>query len=132
MADNILKKFLKTDDVTPAEKKTEQATTPATNARASEPKNLRGLLVRPLITEKSSMLMAHNQYVFRVRPEANKITVAQAIQEMYNVKPTNVRIIKTAEKKRVRGRLTGVIGGWKKAIVTLPEGKSIHVNEGGA
>jgi large subunit ribosomal protein L23 len=130
MADNILKKLLKTDDTAPAEKKADEVA--STTAAPVEPKNLRSLLVRPLITEKSSLLMSQNQYVFKVRPQANKLTVARAIEEMYSVKPTNVRIINTSIKKRVRGRTVGTVGGWKKAIVTLPEGKSIHVNEGGA
>ncbi len=131
MAKGILKKLLQADDGTTPEKKTEEGTAP-TIARVSEPKHLRSVLVRPLITEKASMLMATNKYVFKVRPEANKITVAAAIKEMYDVKPLNVRIVNTAEKKRVRGRMIGRVSGWKKAIVTLPEGKTIHVNEGGA
>lgn len=106
-------------------KKEEVAKTPAkTIARRA--------LVRPIITEKSSLLMSQNQYVFEVAPGVNKIMVSHAIKDLYGVTPIRVRMLNVPEKVRVRGRMMGIKQGWKKAIVVLPAGSSIRVSEGGA
>jgi large subunit ribosomal protein L23 len=88
------------------------------------------ILVKPLITEKAANLGAHNKYVFMVAPEANKISVAVAITEVYGIKPESVNILKVKGKKIARGKVSGRRKNWKKAIVTLPKGKSIKIYEG--
>jgi len=88
------------------------------------------ILVKPIITEKSGDLGVHNKYVFEVAINANKIDVAKSIEEVYGVMPRKVNIIKK-QGKRVRfGRLHGKRKDTKKAIVTLPQGKTINVYEG--
>ncbi len=88
------------------------------------------VLVRPVITEKAADLGVENKYVFAVNPKANKIEVAKAIDELYGVKPLAVNIIKVRGKKVRQGRYIGKRKDWKKAIVTLPAGKTIKVYEG--
>lgn len=88
------------------------------------------VLVKPLVTEKGSILGASNKYVFMVAKEANKIEVAQAVEKAYGVKPTKVNIINIEGKTKRRGKVVGKRKDWKKAIVTLPEGKTIQIYEG--
>lgn len=88
------------------------------------------VLVRPLVTEKAGVLGAQNKYIFSVEPSANKIEVAKAIEEVYGVKPASVNMLNVSGKKTRYGRVAGKRKDWKKAIVTLPEGKTIKVYEG--
>lgn len=92
--------------------------------------NLSGILVRPIVTEKSANLAQNNQYVFEVSVKANKIQIAQAIELKYGVKPIKVNITKRLGKTVRSGRNTGKTKDRKKAVVMLPEGKSIQVHEG--
>ena len=88
------------------------------------------VLAKPLVTEKATTLSAENKYVFEVSVNTNKIEVAKAIEEVYGIKPVAVNIVKMKGKKVIRGRITGKRKDWKKAIITLPKGKSIQIYEG--
>ena len=88
------------------------------------------ILARPLITEKATDLGVENKYVFEVSLRSNKIEIAKAINEVYGIKPVSVNIIKVKGKKTRYGKTTGKRKDWKKAIIQLPEGKSIKVYEG--
>lgn len=88
------------------------------------------VLVRPLVTEKSSIGAGSGKYTFEVAVDANKIEVAKAIEEVYGVKPESVNVINMGGKTVRRGRLSGRRKDWRKAVVTLPAGKSIDVYEG--
>ena len=85
------------------------------------------MIDRPHISEKSAGLEAFNQYVFDVDITVAKHDVACAIQNIYGVRPIAVRMIRVAGKKVRFGRTTGSTKAWKKAIVTLPAGKTIDV-----
>ena len=89
-----------------------------------------GIIVRPLITEKAAHLAAQGQYVFAVNVHANRIDVRRAIRAMYGILPTSVNIQNIDGKHVQRGRTKGTRKNWKKAIVTLPKGKTIEVYEG--
>jgi large subunit ribosomal protein L23 len=107
----------------------------ATGNRPGEKRDLSAssayrVLLRPLVTEKGSHLGIENKYLFEVGYNANKIEIAKAIEDVYGVKPTKVNIIKLAGKIVRRGRYEGRRKNWKKAIVTLPEGKTIQIYEG--
>ncbi|OGL72501.1 50S ribosomal protein L23 [Candidatus Uhrbacteria bacterium RIFCSPHIGHO2_02_FULL_60_10] len=87
------------------------------------------ILVRPVYSEKAAQLEALGKYTFIVARNANKNTVAQAVRDLYGVKPASVRI-SVKEGKKVRfGRSTGVEKTEKKAVVTLKPGESITVAE---
>lgn len=88
------------------------------------------VLVKPMITEKASVLGAMNKYVFMVNIDSNKIDVAKAINEVYGVKPTAVNMVRSEGKTKRYGRYSGKRKDFKKAVVTLPKGKSIQVYEG--
>ena len=88
------------------------------------------VLVKPIITEKGTGLATIAKYLFAVELGANKIEVAKAIEELYGVKPEKVNIIRMEGKTKVRGRVIGKRKDWKKAVITLPAGKTINVYEG--
>ncbi len=91
------------------------------------------VLKRPVMTEKSYELADdYNQYVFEVDRRANKMLVKQAVEARFDVTVTNVRIINMKPKTRKRSLRQSAVRkpGWKKAIVTLAPGDSIHLYEG--
>lgn len=89
------------------------------------------VLLRPIISEKASHQQTLvNQYFFMVDMKANKIEVAKAVKAVYGIKPVAVNIIKMEGKRSYRGRTVGKRKDWKKAIVTLPKGKTITLYEG--
>ncbi|MCF7820677.1 MAG: 50S ribosomal protein L23 [Candidatus Pacebacteria bacterium] len=88
------------------------------------------VLIKPLVTEKAANLSATNQYVFMVAKEANKIEVAKAVYEVYKIKPLGVNIVNNKGKRVRRGRQVGKRKDWKKAIVSLPAGKTLNIYEG--
>ncbi len=92
--------------------------------------NAHRVLVRPLVTEKASVMGALGKYFFEVAGDANKIEIAKAIQDVYGVKPISVNIIRMRGKRVRRGRTIGKRKDWKKAVITLKKGESIKVYEG--
>ncbi|MBI4262542.1 50S ribosomal protein L23 [Candidatus Uhrbacteria bacterium] len=88
------------------------------------------LLLRPLVTEKGTRQNTQNQYAFVVAPTTNKIEVRQAVEAVYNIRPIKVNMLRVQGKKIRYGRTMGVTKAWKKAIVTLPKGKTIQIYEG--
>ena len=88
------------------------------------------LILGPVITEKSTQGVEHNQVTFRVRQEATKPEIREAIEGLFGVKVKAVNTLNQKGKvKRFRGRL-GKRNDVKKAIVTLEEGHSIDVTTG--
>ncbi|MFA5127752.1 MAG: 50S ribosomal protein L23 [Patescibacteria group bacterium] len=85
---------------------------------------------KPLITEKSAVAQSLNKYSFVVSNSANKADVKRAIKEMYNVEPIAINIVNMEGKATRRGAVTGRRGDYKKAVVTLPKGKTIAIHEG--
>ena len=87
-------------------------------------------ILRPVVTEKSTLLGEHNKVTFKVHTDANKTGVKNAIEALFKVKVTKVNIINGEGKaKRFRG-VRGNRPNYKKAIVTLAEGNSIDVTAG--
>lgn len=85
-------------------------------------------IVKSLLrTEKGSVMMTQNKYLFWVAKSANKIQIRQAVEEIYKVNVMDVNTMRVAGKpKRVRLKL-GRTPSWKKAIVTLKSGDTIEI-----
>lgn len=84
------------------------------------------IIQAPLVTEKGSLLGEKtNQILFRVKRDANKIEVKQAVETLFKVKVTKVRLMRYLGKIKRVGRSTGRLPEWKKAYVTLKEGDKI-------
>jgi len=91
---------------------------------------MRELIKRPLITEKTTRLMEENKYCFLVDPKANKTQIKQAIEEIFNVKVKAVNTHIVLGKVKRMGRYAGRRPSWKRAIVTLESGSRIEFFEG--
>lgn len=91
----------------------------------------RDIIIKPIITEKSTNLMAsENKYTFHVDLRANKTQIKQAVEELFKVKVRNVNTMRMTGKTRRMGRFEGKTSNWKKAVVTLEPGHTIEVFEG--
>ena len=99
-------------------------------AKVAKPFVSSSVLLRPVVTEKSAILASKNMYVFAVKSSANRISIASAIKAMYDIKPLSVNVINVRGKSVTRGRVAGKRSAWKKAIVTLPKGKTLNIYEG--
>lgn len=94
---------------------------------------MKSILIRPLITEKMSGISEKhpNKFGFIVSVDANKIEIAKAIKEKFNVDTVSVNTIRYKGKERTqftrKGRFTGRTAKFKKAIVTLKEGQTIDI-----
>jgi large subunit ribosomal protein L23 len=89
-------------------------------------KNLHDIIRAPLISEKGTLLTeSANQVLFKVRPDANKIEVKQAVESLFKVKVVQVRMARYLGKMRRIGKNMGRRPDWKKAYVTLKEGDKI-------
>ncbi len=88
------------------------------------------ILIRPLVTEKSAIAASHNKYGFVVERSATKSAIKRAIAEAYGVIPTQVNLINVSGKSVRFGQKFGRRSDFKKALVTLPAGKTISIHEG--
>lgn len=86
----------------------------------------RDIIIRPLITERSTELMSEGKYVFVVDKRANKIEIGKAIKEIFDVKVEKVNTANVTGKTKRRGRTVGKRADYKKAIVKLAEGETIE------
>lgn len=90
-----------------------------------------GIIIKPIVTEKQTAITDKfpNRYGFRVSPDANKLEIKKAVEEMYGVTVESVNTMNYAGKKKSRYTKSGIINGktsaFKKAIVMLKEGETI-------
>ena len=87
------------------------------------------IIVRPLITEKSTALIESRKYTFEVKQGANKVEVKKAIEEIFKVNVIDVNIINVRKKARRVGKYEGFRPAVRKAIVTLAENQTLDVFE---
>lgn len=92
--------------------------------------NPRDLLIRPIITEKTSQMMADNKYTFQVPLDANKVEIRQAVEAIFNVKVEKVNTVRVLGKTKRMGRFVGKRSDYKKAIVKLVAGEKLPIFEG--
>ena len=88
------------------------------------------ILLKPVVTERSTLLQEHGKYVFRVDTRANKIMIKEAIEKAYDVKVISVNTVKTQGKTKRYGPRWTKRPNTKKAIVALKQGDNIQVFEG--
>jgi large subunit ribosomal protein L23 len=91
------------------------------------------VIVRPLVTEKSTALSMAGKYIFEVDMRANKPQVKNAVEKAFNVTVTGVNIMVMKAKKRggrFSGRKVTYGNDWKKAVVTLRPDDKIELFEG--
>jgi large subunit ribosomal protein L23 len=81
------------------------------------------VIVRPLLTEKSTMGQRLNKYTFEVAIEATKIEIRHAVEELGRCHVAKVNTLHVPGKLRRTRRGSGRTPEWKKAVVTLREGE---------
>ena len=93
---------------------------------------LNKILLAPHLSEKSMARKdAENVYVFRVRPDANKIEIKRAVETHFDVQVSDVKTANVKAKKRRVGKHMGKTASWKKAYVTVkPNSGEIEYFEG--
>ena len=89
------------------------------------------IILKPVITERSMMGSAEKKYTFFVHPDANKIQVAKAVEEIFEVKVAKVNTVNYDGKVKRQGYgRPGRRAAYKKATVTLTEdSKTIELFE---
>ena len=89
----------------------------------------RDILIRPIVSEKSTDLLQDNKYTFLIPIKANKVQVRQAVEQIFKVKVQSVNTIRMIGKTKRMGKFVGK-RSYKKAIVTLVPGNQIEIFEG--
>ncbi len=79
------------------------------------------IILKPVISEASTMNMHQRKYTFKVAPDANKIEIKKAVEEIFRVKVMKVTTINVKGKPKRLGYHVGRTSSWKKAIVKLTE-----------
>ena len=92
--------------------------------------NLHDVLLRPVISEKSTLETERNNYTFAVARDANKFLIKAAVEAEFKVKVLDVRIVSVRPNQKRLGRKTmGTVPGWNKAIVSIAPGDKIELFE---
>ncbi|MGN1417371.1 MAG: 50S ribosomal protein L23 [Oscillospiraceae bacterium] len=89
------------------------------------------IIIKPIITEKSMEGLQSRKYTFKVAKDANKIMIANAVEELFDVKVAKVNTMNCRGRYKRVGMNRGTTPSWKKAIVTLTEdSKTIEFFDG--
>ncbi|MDJ0904742.1 MAG: 50S ribosomal protein L23 [Woeseiaceae bacterium] len=95
-------------------------------SQAAHQERLMTVLQGPLLTEKAAVSAElHNQVVFKVRTDATKAEIRQAVELLFDVKVDGVQVINYHGKNKRFGTTRGRRNDWKKAYVRLAEGSHI-------
>ena len=94
-------------------------------------KDVRDVILRPVVSEKSYALLDSNVYTFVVDPRATKVEIRKAVETVFGVRVNKVNTL-NRKGKRKRNRRTGAYGqriDTKRAVVTLADGDKIDLFE---
>ena len=92
--------------------------------------NIYQVLLKPTITEKSTLLQESGRYTFEVALDANKGLVKEAVEKNFNVTVVDVNITMLRGKRKRYGPKVKKMPDTKKAVVTLKAGDRINLIEG--
>ena len=95
-------------------------------------KDHRDVILAPVVSEKSYALIDEGRYTFLVHPTANKTEIKQAVESIFGVKVDSVNTMNRKGKRKRFGLKYGQRKDTKRAIVTLREGDTIDIFEGGS
>ena len=87
-------------------------------------------IIRPIITEKATILSEQNKIVFKVHKTANKKNIKKNIEKLFKVNVIKVNIVNLKSKIKFKQGKLAKKSGYKKAIVTLKKGQSIDLTTG--
>lgn len=84
------------------------------------------VLVAPHVSEKAALVADSNgQHVFKVATTATKTEVKEAVESLFEVKVSHVRVLNVKGKQKRFGARLGSRNNWRKAYVTLAQGSDI-------
>jgi len=89
------------------------------------------LIIKPVVTEKSTFYSTQNKHMFEVKKDADKTAIKKAFHEIYGVKAIEVKTFIIPKKTRMlkRGKLWAKRPVTKRAIITVEKGKTIDPNK---
>jgi large subunit ribosomal protein L23 len=88
------------------------------------------VILSPVITEKATMASEHNKVMFKVRSDATKPQIKEAIEKLFDVKVKKINTLTRRGKVKMFKNRPGQRSDVKRAIVTLEEGQRIDVTTG--
>jgi len=88
------------------------------------------VIIAPVITEKATMASEHSKVMFKVRKDATKPQIKEAVEKLFDVKVKSVNTLIREGKVKVFRNKRGQKSDSKRAIVTLEEGHRIDVTTG--
>jgi large subunit ribosomal protein L23 len=94
-------------------------------------KDPRDVILTPVVSEKSYGLIDEGRYTFIVHPSSNKTEIKQAVESIFGVKVDSVNTMNRKGKRKRFGTTFGQRKNTKRAIVTLRDGETIDIFEGG-
>jgi large subunit ribosomal protein L23 len=94
-------------------------------------RDMRDVILRPVISEKSYEMLDDNKYTFIVDPRANKTHIKQAVEQIFDVKVLSVNTMNRQGKRKRRGVVVGKRPDTKRAIVTVAPGDRIELFDAG-
>jgi large subunit ribosomal protein L23 len=89
----------------------------------------RDVILKPIVSEKSYALIDENSYTFLVHPDANKVQIRQAVEEIWGVKVLKVNTQNRNGKVKATRMGKGRRNNTRRAIVKLAEGDTIELFE---
>ena len=94
-------------------------------SKASHQERLMTVIQGPHLSEKSHIAAEHNQVVLKVRKDATKAEIRQAVELLFEVEVANVTVLNVKGKAKRFGATRGKRPDWKKAYVRLAEGSQL-------
>ena len=94
-------------------------------SKASHEERLMTVIRGPHLSEKSHVAAEHNQVVLKVRKDATKAEIRQAVELLFEVEVANVTVLNVKGKAKRFGANRGQRSDWKKAYVRLAEGSQL-------
>ena len=93
---------------------------------AAHQERLMTVIRGPHLSEKAHLAAEKNQVVLKVRTDATKAEIRQAVEFLFEVKVDNVQVVNVKGKSKRFGQTKGRRSDWKKAYVRLAEGSSLE------
>jgi len=93
---------------------------------AAHQERLMTVIRGPHLSEKAHMAAEKNQVVLKVRTDATKKEIRQAVEFLFEVKVDNVQVVNVKGKTKRFGQTNGRRSDWKKAYVRLAEGSPLE------
>lgn len=92
---------------------------------AAHQERLMTVIRGPHLSEKSHIAAEHNQVVLKVRTDATKAEIRQAVELLFEVEVDDVTVVNVKGKAKRFGATKGQRSSWKKAYVRLAEGSQL-------